>query len=330
MARKRIKSHYCANCGYHFRMKVELINYCPNCGQENHNPRKPLLHYLTDLVEGFFHFDNKTWRSLKTLLLKPGTITKDFIENRRARYTPPVRMFLLILAFFVLVSIVTYKQYLKTVSPKEYNNTYKEWIDTENPNTLYQYTVPFFWNKKESVSIARLRQLENMKPNDIGYWLDTSGYPSGMFHRLYFERFQKLVNRNLSFKVVNQKSSNIDYAVFIFLIPVAAIFIYLSFYRRGLLYYDCLILALHSGMFIMLVAIVISIAVILAPRLFSGYLPYSTITPLLLSFALNALPAFKKVFGFNWVTTIIRLLVCTTLVFLIYSFLKFLGFLFWI
>jgi hypothetical protein len=311
-------------------MKVELINYCPICGQENHNPRKPLLHYLSDLIEAFFHFDNKTWRSLKTLLLKPGTITKDFIENKRARYTPPIRMFVLILTFFVLASFVSYNQYLKTVSPNEYRNTYKEWIDKENPNNLYQYTVPFFWSRKEYISIARLRHLENMKPNDIGYWLDTSGYPSGIFHRLYFERLQKLVNRNLSFKVVNQKSSNIDYAVFILLIPVSGFFIYLSFYRRGLLYYDCLILALHSAMFIMLVAIVISILVILAPRLFKGYLPYSTITPLLLSFALNILPAFKKVFGFNWVSTIIRLLVSTTLVFFIYSFLKIFGFLFWI
>ena len=330
MTRKRKKSHYCANCGYNFRGYPELMNYCPVCGQENHNPRQPLFNYLSDFFENYFHIDNKTWKSLITLVFKPGTITKDFIENKRARYTPPVRMLILILAVFILTSLIATNQFIKMYSPKEYSNTYKEWIDKENSNTLYKYTIPFFWSKKESITIARLRQLEKIEPHDVGHWLDTSGYSSGLMHRLYFKRFQKLLISNLSFRVLNQESSKINYLIFLSLMPLSAFLTYLFFYRKGLLYYDCLILALHIWIFIMLITVLINLLIISVPQLFKGYLPYSTFVPLILSLPLNIMPALRKVFKFNWISTIARLIIPIVIIFLIYSYLEFLGYVLWV
>ena len=306
------------------------MNYCPVCGQENHNPRQPLFNYLSDFFENYFHIDNKTWKSLITLVFKPGTITKDFIENKRARYTPPVRMFILILAVFILTSLIATNQFIKMYSPNEYSNTYKEWIDKENSNTRYRYAIPFFWSKQESITIARLRQLEKIEPHDVGHWLDTSGYSSGLMHRLYFKRFQKLLISNLSFKVLNQQSSKINYLIFLSLMPLSAFLTYLFFYHKGLLYYDCLILALHIWIFIMLITILINLLIISIPQLFKGYLPYSTFVPLILSLPLNIMPALKKVFKLNWISTFSRLLIPIIFIFLIYSYLEFLGYVLWV
>ena len=83
MVRKKLKQHSCANCGFEFSASSEHTNYCPNCGQENHNPRFPLIHYGYELLEGFLHFDTKFLYSFKVLLLKPGKINHDYINNFR-------------------------------------------------------------------------------------------------------------------------------------------------------------------------------------------------------------------------------------------------------
>jgi len=80
----------------------------------------------------------------------------------------------------------------------------------------------------------------------------------------------------------------------------------------------------------MLITILINSLIISVPQLFKGYLPYSTFVPLILSLPLNILPALKKVFKLNWISTITRLLIPIIFIFLIYSYLEFLGHVLWV
>jgi len=105
MAKKRRKSVTCANCQYQFD---GIDNYCPNCGQENHSHHAPFKHIIIELIESLTHFDTKFFATVKALFLKPGLLTKDYIEDKRARYVPPVRLYIFIsFVFFFFLSFLS-------------------------------------------------------------------------------------------------------------------------------------------------------------------------------------------------------------------------------
>lgn len=91
------KHHVCANCDAPL-----LGNFCANCGQKAHVHRS-LAHVGEEFLHGITHFDGKAWKTLPLLLFRPGKLTRDYIEGKRARYIAPVPLFLLVvfLMFFV-------------------------------------------------------------------------------------------------------------------------------------------------------------------------------------------------------------------------------------
>jgi Protein of unknown function (DUF3667) len=97
--KKRRKVEICHNC--HTVLSVET-NFCPHCGQENHDLKVPLGHLAFEVFEGFTHFDTKFYNTMKAIFLSPGKITKDFLEGRRGRYVPPVRLYFLVAFVFFL------------------------------------------------------------------------------------------------------------------------------------------------------------------------------------------------------------------------------------
>jgi Protein of unknown function (DUF3667) len=87
----------CANCA------APLSGaFCASCGQKAHVHRS-LAHVGEELLHGITHFDGKAWTTLPMLVFRPGRLTRDYIEGKRARYIAPVPLFLLVvfLMFFV-------------------------------------------------------------------------------------------------------------------------------------------------------------------------------------------------------------------------------------
>lgn len=89
--------HRCANCAAPLHGE-----FCAACGQKAHVHRS-LVHVGEEILHGITHFDGKTWKTLPMLVFKPGTLTRDYIQGKRARYVAPVPLFLLVvfLMFFV-------------------------------------------------------------------------------------------------------------------------------------------------------------------------------------------------------------------------------------
>jgi hypothetical protein len=90
----------CANCGASLADR-----YCGRCGQDSHVSLS-LGHFLHELVEGLFHVDSKFWRTLRTLVTRPGLLTEQYLDGKRSSYSPPFRSYLVIsIVYFVLASI---------------------------------------------------------------------------------------------------------------------------------------------------------------------------------------------------------------------------------
>jgi len=78
----------CANCGRSFDGR-----FCPDCGQELQDIRRPIGELVREFFGDFLAFDARIWRTLVPLVTRPGGLTRDTIEGRRARYVPPFRLY---------------------------------------------------------------------------------------------------------------------------------------------------------------------------------------------------------------------------------------------
>lgn len=94
----------CRNCGHILDMTDK---YCPGCGQANSTKKLVLKDFLDEFLSSVINYDSKLLKTLYTMLVKPGTITKDYIRGKRVSYTNPFR-FLLSLAFLYFL-MVTYE-----------------------------------------------------------------------------------------------------------------------------------------------------------------------------------------------------------------------------
>ena len=89
----------CLNCG------TDLVGqYCGQCGQRATTRFISIFELLRDAFGDLFELDSRLWRTLAPLLIRPGLLTKDYLEGRRARYMPPFRMYLVLSVVFFVVA----------------------------------------------------------------------------------------------------------------------------------------------------------------------------------------------------------------------------------
>jgi len=81
--------------------------YCARCGQKRPHIDLTLREFLHDAANQLTNWEGKVPNSLKALFLQPGRLTLDFLAGRRARWLPPLRLYLICsVAFFVSDSLV--------------------------------------------------------------------------------------------------------------------------------------------------------------------------------------------------------------------------------
>lgn len=81
--------------------------FCVNCGQKNDDLRRSLFLLARDFVEDTFSFDSRMWRTLGLMAVAPGVVATNYAHGRRSRYTPPVRLFLVVSFLFFLTITLT-------------------------------------------------------------------------------------------------------------------------------------------------------------------------------------------------------------------------------
>lgn len=93
------KDKTCLNCKY-----VVENRFCPNCGQENIDIRKTFHQLFVHFFEDLTHYENAFWKTIKNLLLKPATLTKEYLSGKRLSYLAPVRLYIFIsfITFFLI------------------------------------------------------------------------------------------------------------------------------------------------------------------------------------------------------------------------------------
>jgi len=83
--------------------------YCAVCGQRQVDLDRPFRDLVGEGLSTFFAFDTRIGRTLWPLIRRPGFLTDEFLDGRRARYVHPFKLyFAFSLVFFLVFSFSDY------------------------------------------------------------------------------------------------------------------------------------------------------------------------------------------------------------------------------
>ncbi len=93
----------CKNCG-----EPLTGDFCGKCGQRDKESRRAFILLLQETLYTVFELDGRAYKTLWYLFTKPAFLSTEYTKGRRASYTPPLRLFLVIsIGFFLLVALST-------------------------------------------------------------------------------------------------------------------------------------------------------------------------------------------------------------------------------
>jgi hypothetical protein len=100
-AKRLAGSTECMNCGTPLRGP-----FCHHCGQPDKNLVRFFPVLMRELMEDFLDLDSRFVRTIKPLLFLPGKLTRDYLDGKRFRYVPPLRLYLFSsIAFFFVAAV---------------------------------------------------------------------------------------------------------------------------------------------------------------------------------------------------------------------------------
>jgi len=92
----------CRNCGHPLDISDK---YCPNCSQANSTKKLTIKDFVDEFFSTLISYDSKLLKTLSALLLRPGRISKDYINGKRVSYTNPFRFLLsLSIIYFLMLN----------------------------------------------------------------------------------------------------------------------------------------------------------------------------------------------------------------------------------
>jgi hypothetical protein len=91
----------CLNCA-----AVLVGEFCHRCGQRNGPRVLPVRTLLAGLADDVLSWDTRLVRSLRTLLFRPGWMTREYVAGRRVDHIPPFRFYLLVSAVNLALAAV--------------------------------------------------------------------------------------------------------------------------------------------------------------------------------------------------------------------------------
>ena len=109
----------CDNCGEQL-----LGDYCWVCGQKDTHYNRSVFKVIGDFFKEMFDVDSRVFSTLSSLFLRPGTLSVQFRDNKRASFVRPIRLYLFSsLVFFFLVAVITQNMNLQINAKTGENET---------------------------------------------------------------------------------------------------------------------------------------------------------------------------------------------------------------
>jgi hypothetical protein len=234
----------CENCGAAVAEK-----YCGVCGQRVEPPVHSLRHFAQVAAEDLTHADSRLWRTLGALLFKPGYLTREFLHGRRARYLPPVRLYLVLSVVFFLWASATHSKLALEIS-----------VPDRGPPTA---TVTPLEDTKDNPLNARPGESAEQRAERVCHNAEYRGpWREFMLTRAHQACLRAVADNGQA--VREAFLHNLPRALFVFL-PVLAGAMMLLYWRPRHYYVEHLLLLLHNHAFVFLLLVCAGLVSALLP-----------------------------------------------------------------
>jgi hypothetical protein len=160
----KVKASECFNCGHPFFGKEK---FCPECGQKNKNPQITFGNFAHEVFNGFISWDSKFWTTFIPLLIKPGKVSRDYIDGKRQRYANPFRFYLTIsVLFFLMLGLSNSYQDLGYLNGAKKQNSGFIKINSDSSNTTSLDSVDIDKITTKGIDLA-LKNLDSVQKNEL-------------------------------------------------------------------------------------------------------------------------------------------------------------------
>jgi len=252
------KDKTCLNCRHVVEQK-----FCPNCGQENTDSRKTFHHLFIHFFEDLTHYENAFWKTIKNLLFKPATLTKEYLSGKRLSYLAPVRLYIFIsFITFLLIALFpnkvsenlskSEKEITSSLVKQEKDGKVNDLNGDKNyleSKAMKQVNKNYFHFKtmKEIDSIQKYGK-ESEKLSDFSYWI--------------YEKAVHVSEHNTKKQIIEKFIEsfihNIPKILFI-IMPFFAFFLWIFHNKKKWYYFDHGIFTLHYFSFLLLIFLLLFI-----------------------------------------------------------------------
>ncbi len=289
----------CPNCG------TPLAgNFCQGCGQPTHLHVPSAREFLHEFIAHYVALEGKLWKSVALLIFRPGRLTRDYIEGKRARYIEPLRLYLTFsIIFFAIFKLggVNFGGGEPDTPPAR-----QEASVAQKAGTASEAAVTPEQRAREQAREERRRAREKNPDRNLIVLEKSDDVKAKEFAASIHpalgpkvEHFLQLQNEERNAALKRAFFSYAPYAIFL-LMPVFAALLKLLYLGSGRRYGEHLLFALHANAFAFLM---LSLVIILPDRV-------PLVAPLLMLWLTFYLPtAMRKVYGGGRIVTFLRWLV---------------------
>ncbi|SDL98570.1 DUF3667 domain-containing protein [Kriegella aquimaris] len=337
----------CLNCGHPLKLNDK---FCPNCSQANSTKKLSLNDFFSEFFANYLSYDSRFLRTLSTLLIRPGQITKDYINGKRVSYTNPFRFLLsLSIIYFLMINYGgnynSFDKYgaetkkdvltrLDLLEPNSQDNSFSA-LDSITQSTGVKQLIDKI-KKQDSIIMldpeAHFRSLsstaflpriaekqdffETLIINDTIYDLAQASrkydIPDNLENTISFNFAKGITKfRQQPGSFISNLISRLPFATFFFL-PVFALFIWLAYARKKYNYTDHLIFGFHN-MSLLFILLIISH---FTEKIFSVNSNWIFLT----IFSVYLFYAMKKFYGEGISKTIVKYLFLNAIFFILAAF----------
>lgn len=312
----------CLNCNHQVEER-----YCPNCGQENTETRKPFHYLFTHFFEDLTHYDGQFWGTIKNLLFKPGKLTNTYLEGKRQTFVPPVKLYIFVsFVTFLLFPFFSTVNYDKKKIEKAQDIVSKS-VQTNISKEISKSIEAEKISLKDTTQIAKLEKAQSyfndsLQGNDLKSGLVNALDPTNKMDdnsvflgaksweeyqkqdhslswlrdpvaRKYFElKEQGVTKGDIMKNLFSTFFHNLPKALFIYL-PIFALFLWIFHDKKKWWYFDHGIFTLHYFSFLLISALVLA----LIPKIFR-FLPDALFINVLLFFIILGILTYCFIYFF--------------------------------
>lgn len=241
--------------------------FCSSCGQNQKDLKRFFLSLVNEAFDGVFSFDSRAGKTLFALLFRPGLLSIEFFNGRRARYVAPLRLYLVTsVIFFLSLSLANLIEQLPSggtalTTPSQQGDTAISAKSVKEPRAEKQD------NLDEETLDQKMAELDlefgDGDPDNYGIPL-VSDETSKTLTKLFKNQVNKAIEDPNELA-----GSLLDVApplIFI-LLPVFALLLKLLYITKGLYYSEHLVFSLHMNSFAFLILILFSFYNLLFDRI---------------------------------------------------------------